>query len=83
MKNIIPQVSVIMNCYNGEKYLKQSLNSLVNQSFKNWKLIVIDDNSNFKTKKILSEYKKNKKVKIIELSKNRGVAYCRNLGIKK
>ena len=77
------KVDIILPVYDSEDYLEQTIKSIINQSFKNWKLIVIDDNSNFKTKKILSEYKKNKKVKIIELSKNRGVAYCRNLGIKK
>ena len=77
------KVDIILPVYDCEDYLEQTIKSIINQSFKNWKLIVIDDNSNLKTKKILSKYKKNKKVKIIELSKNRGVAYCRNLGIKK
>lgn len=83
MKMLTNKVDIILPVYDSEDYLEQTIKSIINQSFKNWKLIVIDDNSNFKTKKILSEYKKNKKVKIIELSKNRGVAYCRNLGIKK
>ena len=36
-------VSVIMNCYNGERYLKKSIQSLVSQSYKNWELIFWDN----------------------------------------
>ena len=83
MKIQTNKVDIILPVFDCEDYLEQTMKSIISQSFKNWQLIVIDDNSNFKTKKILSKYKKNKKIKIIELSKNRGVAYCRNLGIKK
>ena len=83
MKMLTNKVDIILPVYDSEDYLEQTIKSIINQSFKNWKLIVIDDNSNFKTKKILSKYNKNKKIRIIQLSKNRGVAYCRNLGIKK
>ena len=34
-----PFVSIIMNCHNGEKYLKKSIKSVINQSYKNWELI--------------------------------------------
>ena len=33
------KVSIIMNCYNGEKYLNESLSSIINQNYKNWELI--------------------------------------------
>ena len=46
-----PQVSIIMNCYNGEKFLKQSLKSILIQTFKNWELIFWDNNSSDKSKK--------------------------------
>ena len=77
------KVEIILPVFDCEDYLEQTIKSIFEQSFKNWKLILIDDNSNLKTKKILSKYNKNKKIRIIQLSKNRGVAYCRNLGIKK
>ena len=82
MKNIIPQVSVIMNCYNGEKYLKQSLNSLVSQSFKNWELIFWNNKSNDRSEKILKNFK-DKRIKYFK-SKNFTKLYrARNLAIQK
>ena len=52
-----PLVSIIMNCHNGEKYLNQSVNSIINQSYKNWELIFFDNQSKDKTKKILKKFK--------------------------
>ena len=83
MKMRTNKVEIILPVFDCEDYLEQTMKSIIEQSFKNWRLILIDDNSNLKTKKILSKYNKNKKIRIIQLSKNRGVAYCRNLGIKK
>ncbi len=83
MKMQTNKVDIILPSFDCEDYLEQTIKSIIDQSFKNWRLIVIDDNSNLKTKKILSKYKKNNRIKIFQLSKNRGVAYCRNLGIKK
>ena len=40
MKN--PKVSIIMNCYNGEKYLKDSLRSIIDQTYQNWELIFLE-----------------------------------------
>ena len=68
--------------FNSEKYIKSAINSVLNQTFKKWELIIVDDNSNAQTVKILKNYK-NKKIKLIFLKKNKGAAYCRNLAIKK
>ena len=67
--------------FNGEKYIKSAINSVLNQTFKKWELIIVDDNSNAQTVKILKNYK-NKKIKLIFLKKNKGASYCRNLAIK-
>ena len=40
-----PLVSIIMNCYNGDKYLKTSVNSILKQDYKNWELIFWDNKS--------------------------------------
>ena len=51
-----PLVTILMNCYNGEKYLKDSLNSLISQSYKNWELIFWDNQSNDRSKKIFDTF---------------------------
>ena len=76
-------IDIILPNYNSHESLKKTLNSIFNQTFKKWKIIIIDDNSDLETKKILETYKKFKKVKIFYLKKNKGAGYCRNFGIKK
>jgi len=48
MSNILNQISVdiILPNYNSSIYIEETLNSIVGQSFKNWKLLIVDDNSN-------------------------------------
>ena len=77
------KVSNILPNYNSSNYISQTIKSVLNQTYKEWELIIVDDNSDKKTKRILSKYKKNKKIKIIYLNKNNGAGYCRNLAIKK
>ena len=76
------KVSIILPNYNSSQTIQETIQSIINQTHKNWELIIIDDNSDKITKNILSKYKK-KKIKIFFLSKNKGTAYCRNLAIKK
>ena len=64
-----PLVSVIMNCYNGEKFLNDSLTSLFKQSFKNWELIFFDNNSKDNSKKIIKSFK-DKRIKFFSSKKN-------------
>ena len=76
-------VSVIMPVYNAEKYVKLSIDSVINQSYKEWELILINDASTDNSKKIINEYLSNKKIKFIDLKKNSGVSVARNTGILK
>ena len=80
-KNI--KISIILPNYNSQKYLIKTIKSILNQSFKYWELIIVDDNSNLETINILNKLKKNKKIKIFFLNKNNGDGYCRIFGIKK
>lgn len=80
MKEIL--VTVIVPCYNVEKYIEKGLNSLINQTLKDIEIIVINDGSNDNTLKILNDFKKNdKRIRIID-KKNEGVSAARNIGLK-
>lgn len=82
-KNNSPILSVIMPVFNGERYLYESINSVLNQSFKNFEFIIINDCSTDKTNHILSEYKSlDNRIVIINNLKNKGIAYSLNEAIK-
>ena len=53
-------ISVIMNCYNSETYLEESINSVINQTYKNWELIFWDNQSNDNSAKIVKNFKDNR-----------------------
>lgn len=73
MKNKLPLVSVGMPVYNGEKYIRQALDSLLGQTYKNFELIISDNASTDETKKICEEYaKKDKRIKYIRQKENMG-----------
>ncbi len=77
------KVSIILPNFNSAEYILSTIKSINNQSYKNWELIIVDDCSNIKTKKLLNRFNEKKKIKIFLLKKNKGAAYCRNLAIKK
>ena len=71
------KVDVLLATYNGEKYLKEQIDSILNQTYQNINLIISDDNSNDSTRKILEEYKKiDNRIKIYLQDKNLG--YIKN-----
>ncbi len=60
-----PDISVIMSVYNGESFLEETLESVINQTFKNWELIVINDCSKDSTAEILEKFsKKDERIKV-------------------
>lgn len=76
------KVSVIIPAYNAEKYLKECLNSVLNQTYKNVELIVINDGSTDRTKDILEEYTSiHCNMRVIH-TENGGVSAARNIGLE-
>lgn len=75
--------SVIIPCYNVSKYLCRCLDSIINQSFADIEIIIIDDKSTDNSLSIAHKYEhSDNRIKVIALDKNHGVAYARNVGIK-
>ena len=79
MKNL---VTVYITNRNYGKYLDQSIQSVINQEYKNIFLIIIDDASSDNSKKILKNIKKNKLIKIIRNKTKKGLIKCANIAIK-
>ena len=52
-----PLVSILMNCYNGENYLQEAINSVLDQSYQNWELFFWDNRSTDRSADIFKEYK--------------------------
>ncbi len=76
-------VSVIIPSYNSEKFIEKSINSVLNQTYKNLELIVIDDKSPDNSNKIVEKYmEKDKRIRLVKLNKNNGPAVSRNKGIE-
>lgn len=81
---MIPKVSVIVPCYNAEKTIKSTLDSLNNQIYKDFKVILINDGSTDRTVEVIQKYIRcNPNMDIILKScKNGGVSRARNIGLK-
>ena len=76
-----PKISILIPCYNVEKYLSQCLDSVVNQTLKDIEIIVINDGSTDSTLKIINQYaKKDKRIKVID-KENEGYGKSMNRGL--
>ncbi|MDN5341379.1 MAG: teichuronic acid biosynthesis glycosyltransferase TuaG [Oceanotoga sp.] len=78
-----PLVSIITPLYNAEKYISNTIESVINQEYNNWELIIINDCSKDKGPEIIKKYQnQDKRIKLINLEKNSGAAVARNVGIE-
>lgn len=81
--NLIPKISVIVPVYNVEPYLERSLNSAINQTFKDIEIICVDDKSTDNSLSILENYaKKDNRIKVLKHNKNLGVSCTRNTALQ-
>lgn len=72
--------SVIISAYNVEAYIERAINSVLNQNFKDYELIVVEDKSTDNTLEKIMQYEG--RIKIIKNEKNRGLGAVRNIGIE-
>lgn len=81
-----PLVSIVVPCYNGEKYIERFLKSVLNQTYSNLELIIVNDGSYDNTEKIIEKYQKNFDEREINLvyryQENAGQAAALNNGLK-
>lgn len=77
----MPEISVILPAYNVEKWIFQSINSILSQTFKDFELILINDGSYDNTEKIIKSFK-DKRIKYFKNKKNIGLIKSLNNGIK-
>lgn len=77
-----PLVSIITPMYNSEKFILKTINSVVNQTYSNWELLLIDDGSTDNTIQIVEDFKqKSTNIKLLQNPTNLGAAKSRNKGI--
>ncbi|QOY54066.1 glycosyltransferase family 2 protein [Candidatus Sulfurimonas marisnigri] len=81
-KNIL--ISIILPLYNAEKYISETIQSVINQTYENWEMIIVDDCSTDKSKYIVSGFEKSdKRIKLISLETNfGGPSRPRNIGVE-
>lgn len=79
----VPEISVVMPVYNAEAYLEDALKSILNQTFEEIEILIIDDGSFDKTREILAAYSsRDTRIRVIENEKNLGIAESLNKGIQ-
>ncbi len=77
-----PLVSVIINCYNGEMYLREAIDSVIAQTYENWELVFWDNQSTDSTREIVEGYK-NSKIHYFYAPKHTPLGEARNLAVEK
>ena len=83
MRTKKPKVSVLMSAYNSEKYVAESIESILNQTFTNFEFIIVNDGSSDKTPEIIKKYAvQDKRIKFIDNKKNAGIVAALNQGLE-
>lgn len=80
-KKNYPLVSVIINCFNGQKYLEQAVISVLNQSYTKWEIIFFNNNSSDKSHSIIEKFK-DKRIKVFKSKQTYPLYKARNLALK-
>jgi glycosyltransferase involved in cell wall biosynthesis len=80
--DIQPEISVILCTYNRESYLKNCIDSVINQTFKDWELLVVDDGSQDQTFELVDSYlQRLPNIRYLK-HRNRKLGYSKNIGIQ-
>src|SRR5712675_1471231 len=74
-------VSIVLPVYNGEKYLAESLDSVLAQTYQNWELVIINDGSTDATENLILNYQ-DKRIKYLLNDGNKGIIFSLNRGLQ-
>lgn len=78
-----PLVSIVMPAYNADRFIAESINSALQQTYQNWELLIIEDASTDETCQIVQDFsKKDERIILYKLPTNQGTGFARNIGIK-
>lgn len=78
-----PLISVITPAYNSERFLRDTIESVLRQTYTNWEMLIVDDGSTDRTQAVVEHYQeKDQRIKYIKLKKNCGPAVARNTAIE-
>lgn len=84
MEYIDDLVSIITPVYNADRFIKETIESVQQQTYKNWEMILVDDLSTDKSEEIIkSMQKEDSRIRYIKLKQNSGAAIARNIAIEK
>ncbi len=72
-----PLVSILMPLYNGERYVRQAIQSVVEQTYTNWELLVLNDGSTDNSEQIVREFT-DERIRYMQNAENKGIVYTRN-----
>lgn len=75
-------VSIVMPSYNTSKYIEESIESVLNQSYTNWELIIVDDCSTDETDNVVQEYLTDTRIRYLKNERNSGAAVSRNYALR-
>ena len=79
-----PLVSIIMPCYNAERFIAQSIESVMAQTFASWELLITDDCSADNSVAVVKKYcAKDKRINLLESKEHHGIAVTRNMSIQR
>ncbi|SFC56097.1 glycosyltransferase family 2 protein [Flavobacterium phragmitis] len=77
-------VSILTPTYNTEKFIRATIESVQNQTYENWEMILVDDGSTDQTVSVIEEFaQKDSKIKVFKLEKNSGNGFARNVALDK
>lgn len=82
MMDMPPIISVVMTVFNGERFVKEAIDSILGQSFGNFEFIIVDNASTDNTKRIVRSYN-DKRIFLVENQENLGQTKALNIGIRK